>query len=80
MDPSLHHENTDAVEPNLPKLRVDSELPRCKKSRTLAEDPNLHHENTDAVEPNGAKLRRDNELPNWTKSNTLAEEPKRAMP
>ena len=46
------------AEPHLAKLRIDNELPSCKKSRTDTDDPKREAPSTDKVLATRQKLRK----------------------
>jgi hypothetical protein len=69
---------TLSVEPKRPKLRNDSELPRCRKSRTESIEPKRVIPVTESDEARREKERNDKVLPRWRKSSTATALPIRA--
>jgi hypothetical protein len=65
-------------EPKRPKLRKDSELPRCKKSRIETIEPKRVMPMTESDEARREKERNDKVLPRWRKSSTATALPMRA--
>ena len=60
----------ESADPNRPKLRKLTLLPRCKKSKTESAEPILAAPATLRPEPKRVKWRTDKELPRYKKSNT----------
>jgi hypothetical protein len=73
--PNLTWENTESVDPNLPKLRIDKLEPRCAKSATESAEPRRANERTDREEPTWMKAKVEQAEPNRANDRTLTLEP-----